>query len=43
MIEQASQKGFALGDLIEVDELVGLVRLLDGAGAADDGRDAGSW
>ena len=31
----------ALRDLVERDEFVGLVRLLDRAGTADDGRDAG--
>ena len=38
---QAAEEGLALRDLGERDVLVRLVRLLDRAGAADDGRDAG--
>src|ERR1700722_17515399 len=39
--EEAAQEVLALLHLVEGDELVGLVRLLDRAGAADHGRDAG--
>ena len=38
---EAPQKGFACGEVRERDVFVRLVSLVDGAGAAHDGRDAG--
>src|SRR6185312_7634042 len=40
-VDQPLQERLAAGDLVERDELVGFVRLVDRAGAADDRRDAG--
>ena len=40
-VHQAIHEGLALGDLVDLDELVGLMGLADAAGPADNGGDAG--